>query len=46
MEHNLNNPRCPECGSITRKLGFLPTRKGKKQRYQCIECARTFVEQW
>lgn len=45
MEHNLSNPRCPECNGITQKAGFLPTRKGKKQRYLCIECGRSFTEQ-
>jgi len=24
------------------KLGFVPTRQGKKQRYRCQECGRTF----
>jgi len=36
--------KCPECGSTeTKKLGFLLTRKGKKQRYQCKNCVLTFT---
>lgn len=39
---NLLNPKCPDCGSITHKLGFTVTRSGKKQRFQCTECGKVF----
>ena len=44
MEHNTENPKCSECGSISQKFGLVPTRKGKKQRFRCIECGKTFYE--
>jgi len=35
--------QCPKCGSDeTRKRGFEITTKGKKQRYQCKTCGKTF----
>lgn len=39
--HNLysgNTHRCPVCGGKTQKRGFMYTRVGKYQRYQCVEC--------
>jgi len=34
---------CPKCGSEeTVKIGFRMTTSGKKQRYQCQKCGRTF----
>jgi predicted RNA-binding Zn-ribbon protein involved in translation (DUF1610 family) len=37
--------KCPECGS-TRiiKFGRHMTRRGRKQRYQCRDCGRSFLE--
>jgi predicted RNA-binding Zn-ribbon protein involved in translation (DUF1610 family) len=37
--------KCPECGS-TRvvKFGRHMTRRGRKQRYQCQDCGRSFLE--
>jgi len=37
--------RCPDCqsGNIWVK-GFVPTRQGRKVRYLCVDCARTFYE--
>lgn len=35
---------CPECSSTNiHKLGFIITRSGKIQRYQCKDCARTWT---
>ena len=43
MNHNLENPRCPKCGSITQKLGFRVVLFGVRiQRYKCITCGKTF----
>jgi len=37
---------CPECKSIKiKKAGIVVTRKGKKQRYQCKDCAKTFYRE-
>jgi transposase-like protein len=34
---------CVECGSVfTQKIGTRMTRKGKKQRYFCRNCGKTF----
>ncbi|MFH0896482.1 MAG: hypothetical protein V1850_00330 [Candidatus Bathyarchaeota archaeon] len=30
---------CPECGGRLVKHGLHLTRKGKSQKYQCVECA-------
>jgi len=36
--------RCPECGSThVVKAGWKLTRKGRKQQYQCKQCARIFT---
>jgi transposase-like protein len=35
-------PRCPECGGEGVKCGFKITRKGRKQRWLCKNCGRTF----
>lgn len=37
--------KCPECKKehIT-KAGVCLTRKGRKQRYQCKDCARIFYK--
>jgi transposase-like protein len=42
--HNLSNPKCPDCGGITQKLGFHTTRNQRVQRYHCISCGRSFLE--
>jgi transposase-like protein len=35
--------KCPHCGSHNiGKNGFRMTLAGKKQRYQCMNCGRTF----
>ncbi len=35
--------KCPECGSTQIwKKGFVPTRAGRKTRYQCTVCAHSF----
>jgi tRNA(Ile2) C34 agmatinyltransferase TiaS len=36
-------PRCPWCGGETFKDGFVVTRKGRKQRYQCKSCGHKFT---
>jgi transposase-like protein len=38
------NPNCPQCGSESRKNGFLKTATEKVQRYKCknSECGREF----
>lgn len=35
---------CPECGNKAIRFSVVPTRQGKKQRYRCTECGRTFYE--
>ena len=35
-------PRCPECGGEGVKIGFKITRRGRKQRWLCRNCGRTF----
>lgn len=39
------NPNCPDCGTDTRKNGFLKTSTERLQRYKCknSECGREFV---
>ena len=38
-----SNIKCPECGSDELwKIGYIPTRTGKKHRMKCTKCARTF----
>lgn len=41
-----NNPlACPECGGTnTHKRGFMYTRGGKFQRYQCTDCGNWFKD--
>lgn len=35
--------KCKYCNSERlQKIGFIPTIKGKKQRYRCSECGHTF----
>lgn len=35
--------KCPECGSTTVvRIGLIVTRAGRKQRYRCNTCGRTF----
>lgn len=35
--------KCPECNSTTVvRIGFIVTKSGKKQRYKCNKCGRTF----
>jgi transcription elongation factor Elf1 len=37
------NRNCPHCNSETvYKIGFRPTLKGKKQRFQCYNCGKSF----
>ena len=37
------NVKCPECGSThVWKTGTVLTRKGRKARLKCQECARSF----
>ena len=37
---------CPECESEKLvKLGKIPTRNGKKQRFRCQECGKTMYEE-
>ena len=36
---------CPDCKGRTNKLGKIPTRHGKIQRYRCTECGRTFYSE-
>lgn len=44
---NTNKQRilCPECGNKAIKFSVVPTRQGKKQRYRCTECGRTFYNE-
>jgi predicted nuclease with TOPRIM domain len=39
------NPNCPDCGTDTRKNGFLKTSTERLQKYKCknSECGREFV---
>jgi len=38
--------KCPNCGTEeTIKAGSKITTKGKKQRYQCKLCGKTFTEE-
>ena len=40
-----NNNKCPNCKSKDiRKRGFRINKIGKKQKYQCYECKKWFVE--
>jgi transposase-like protein len=40
----IENMKCV-CGSMNiKKSGIAVTRKGKKQRYFCNECGRTFLK--
>ncbi|TET28335.1 MAG: IS1 family transposase [Candidatus Bathyarchaeum sp.] len=45
---NMNETKkneCPECKSNnTAKHGFMVTRQGRKQRFQCKACGLTFTE--
>lgn len=35
--------KCPDCGCTkVWKVGYTPTRQGKKARYKCTECGRSF----
>ena len=37
--------KCPKCGSTAIwKVGFVPTREGRKDRFKCTECAYTFYK--
>lgn len=37
--------KCPKCGSThIWKVGFVPTRKGHRTRYKCVNCAYTFYQ--
>ena len=37
---------CPYCeGKRITKAGLRPTVKGKKQRYKCQECGKTFYQE-
>jgi len=38
----LKNPKCPHCSSKSQKSGKIATLQGKKQRYRCNECGKTF----
>jgi hypothetical protein len=40
------NPNCPECGTDSRKNGFLKTATEKTQRYKCknSDCGREFTQ--
>ncbi|MFA5365615.1 MAG: hypothetical protein WC325_10595 [Candidatus Bathyarchaeia archaeon] len=41
----ITNLNCPECKSThIVKAGFAITRKGRKQKYKCQTCARTFYQ--
>lgn len=33
---------CRYCGNKAVKFARIPTVKGKKQRYRCTECGKTF----
>jgi transposase-like protein len=39
------NPKCPKCGSVTQKNGFVGEGNNKKQRYKCtdIQCNTKFT---
>lgn len=34
--------KCPHCGGHAWQKGFVPTTKGKKPRYICTECGKSF----
>lgn len=44
-DSGVEKQRCPECGETEEvvKSGFRLVRGGKKQRYQCKKCHRTFI---
>ena len=43
MTAKRNDIMCPYCKEMAgRKVGMYPTLTGKKQRYQCRECGRTW----
>ena len=44
MKHNLENPRCPDCGGISHRAGYHTTCSGKVRQYQCIVCGRSFSD--
>lgn len=44
VKHNLENPRCPDCGGISHKFGHLILRGGKNRRFHCVNCGRSFTE--
>lgn len=41
-EAKSSRPNCPACGGESVKVGFRITRSGRKQRYQCKACGKTF----
>ena len=37
--------KCPKCGSTEIwKIGYVPTREGRKDRFKCTMCAHTFYK--
>lgn len=44
VRESLGNPKCPKCSSISQKMGFIISQKGKRQRYRCLNCGKTFSE--
>ena len=42
MKPNLDNPKCPTCGAVSRKMGYLRTTFRASRRYHCNQCGKTF----
>ena len=37
--------KCPKCSSVeVWKVGFIPSREGRKARFKCTVCAHTFYK--
>jgi transposase-like protein len=45
MPKNKYGVKCPKCQSQSVwKVGFVPTAKGRKDRFKCTVCAHTFYK--
>ena len=43
MPNNKYGVKCPKCNSKQIwKVGFQPTKEGRKDRFKCTKCAHTF----
>ncbi len=45
MPKNKYGVKCPKCGSTeVWKVGFVPSRTGRKDRFKCTVCGSTFYK--